>query len=282
MAQMIRAHGLGLPIIAAANISVTAKIGGGRRLWAYAATGNDMKLKGKVFTPRSIWFQVTPDRVGGYARKEMSGFKGVLIAPPGTGYEGVIQAGLCTYAGCWHHIAMQARELELIGTHPVIEATMRAISALRAVEDDAAKLSNRERARIRQMHSAPVLHTLNATLCEAQSAVPPRSALGKFIADTLDQWPRLTLFLTDGALPMENGAVERILERLSWRDRWIFSWHPNAHLWSATIFTILETCAANNIDSRSYLTTLLEMLQGNSARETLHEALPWHFGAGAK
>lgn len=282
LAQMIRAYGLGLPVIAAANMSITAKVGGGRRLWAYAATGNDMMLGGKVITPRAIWFQVTPDRVGGYARKELAGFQGVLMAPPGTGYETICRAGPCDCSGCWHHIATQARELEPITPHPVIEALLRTMETLRLVERDAAKASNAERVRLRQTRSAPAVMDLRTAFVAAQEMVPARSALGRFLADTLDKWPALTLFLENGALPPENGAVEQILERLSWRDRWIFSWHPNAHLWSATIFTILESCAANGIDGRFFLSTVLDMLHGSTYQEIGPEMLPWQFGVNNK
>lgn len=282
VAQIIRAYGLGLSAIAAANISITAKVGGGRRLWAYAATGEDMPLGGRIITPRAIWFQVTPDRVGGYARKELSSFRGVLMAPPGTGYEGAIRAGACTYAACWRQIAAQAREMELIAQHPLIEIILRTIDTLRQIERDAAKLSNAERLRIREAQSLPALEGLKDILAEAQSAFSSRTALGRFLMDMLDAWPSLTVFLENGAVLPENGAVEQVLERLSWRDRWIFSWHPNAHLWSATIFTILETCGANGIDGRSYIAWLLEMLHGNKDSVIGQEALPWHFGSGQR
>lgn len=282
LAQMIRAYGLGLSVIAAANMSITAKVGGGRRLWAYAATGDDMPLAGKIITPRAIWFQVTPDRVGGYARKELSGFRGILMAPPGTGYETICRAGPCVCAGCWRQIAAQARDIELIAPHPIIETIMRSIDALRAIERDVAKASNQERVRVRQAQSVAILQHLQASLAHAQQSVAARTALGRFLAETLDKWPMLTLFLDNGALQPENGFVEQLLERLSWRDRWIFSWHPNAHLWSATIFTILETCAANGADGRSYLAAALEMLQSNNSGEIGEWALPWHFAANNK
>ncbi|MCC6482559.1 MAG: transposase [Sphingomonadaceae bacterium] len=282
LAQMIRAFGLNLKVIAASNISITAKVGGGRRLWAYAATGDDMMLGGQVITPRAIWFQVTPDRIGGYARKELFGFQGALMAPPGIGYETICRAGPCICAGCWHHIATQARELELIAPHPVIERLLRTIETLRLTERDAAKASNAERVHLRQTRSAPAVMDLKSAFVAAQETVHSRSALGRFLSDTLDQWPALTLFLDNGALLPENGAVEQILERLSWRDRWIFSWHPNAHLWSATIYTILETCAANSIDGRLYLTAQLEILHGNNGQEIGQEMLPWQFGVNNK
>lgn len=282
LAQMIRAQGLNFPVVSAANMSIDAKVGGGRRLWAYAATGNDMKLKGRVAAPQAIWFQVTPDRVGGYARKELLGYSGSLIAPFGTGYESVIQAGRCTSAGCWHQVATQAKDLGQIAPHPVLDTIRQATDTLRGIERDLAKTSNMERMRVRQAQSAPVLAALHAAFIQTQASTMPRSALGRFLAETLDNWPALSLFLADGAVPLENGAVERILERLSWRDRWIFSWHPNAHLWSATIFTILETCAANNIDGRTYLAAVLELLHDSNTVEIRQDALPWHFGANNK
>lgn len=279
LAQMIRAQGLNFPVVSAANMSIDAKVGGGRRVWAYAATGDDMILNGRVATPHAIWFQVTPDRVGGYARKELFGYSGILIAPFGTGYESVIQAGRCTCAGCWHLVVAQAKDLEPIAPHPILDSIRQAADTLRGIERDAAKASNTERMRLRQAQSVPVLTALHAAFIQAQASTMPRSALGRFLAETLDSWPALSLFLADGAVPLENGAVERILERLSWRDRWIFSWHPNAHLWSATIFTILETCAANNIDGRTYLAATLERLHDSNAAEIRQDALPWHFGA---
>jgi transposase len=46
---------------------------------------------------------------------------------------------------------------------------------------------------------------------ERRQEVLPRSALGKAVTYCLTQWPKLTRFLEDGHLELDNNAAERAM-----------------------------------------------------------------------
>lgn len=84
--------------------------------------------------------------------------------------------------------------------------------------------------------------------------VLPKSALGKALGYLDHQWPRLTRFLNDGLIPLDNNPAENairpfVLERKSW----LFSHTPSGAQVSAAIYSLIETAKANGLSPYEYL-----------------------------
>jgi hypothetical protein len=65
-----------------------------------------------------------------------------------------------------------------------------------------------ETLKIRQERSAPVMMAFKAWVDELAPAVPPKSALGKALGYTINQWDKLSRFLDHPEVPAHNNRVE--------------------------------------------------------------------------
>src|SRR6185437_13290522 len=61
---------------------------------------------------------------------------------------------------------------------------------------------------IRQTRSAPVMAAFKTWVDELLPGTPPKSTLGKALAYTAGQWPKLTRFLEHPDVPAHNNRVE--------------------------------------------------------------------------
>ena len=92
----------------------------------------------------------------------------------------------------------------------------------------------------------------------------PRSLLGKALRYLDNQWSRLTLFLTEGALPLTNNHVERLLRTFVLdRKVWLFVGHDESARRTADALTVITTCRNLGIDPRRYVRdTVRRLLAG--------------------
>ena len=84
--------------------------------------------------------------------------------------------------------------------------------------DDQARaqgLSAEERLHFHQEHSRPVMEKLHTWLGAQfeERKVEPNSGLGKAISYLLKHWEKLTLFLREAGVPLDNNIVERALKK---------------------------------------------------------------------
>jgi transposase len=64
----------------------------------------------------------------------------------------------------------------------------------------------------REEHAKPLLEEYKAWLDKSIQQVPPKSAIGKAIAYSLNQWPKLIRHLEDGQFYIDNNRSERAIE----------------------------------------------------------------------
>jgi len=91
-----------------------------------------------------------------------------------------------------------------------------------------------------------------------------------------NQWSRLTRFLDDGLIPLDNNLAENVIRPfVMGRKSWLFSHTPSGAHASAAIYSLIETAKANGPSSYEYLQYNFETLPilNNDALDT---PLPWH------
>lgn len=117
------------------------------------------------------------------------------------------------------------------------------------------------------------------TWLEKQKAqVLPKSALGKAVAYCLNQWSKLTAFLLDGRLELDNNRSERSIRPfVIGRKDWLFANTPGGARASAIIYSVVETAKENRVKPFDYLTHLLEQLPNIDTADSaaLDALLPW-------
>lgn len=119
----------------------------------------------------------------------------------------------------------------------------------------------KERHAARQERSRPVLEAYQAWLKQQRSRILPKSLTGEAIIYSQNQWEKLTAFLKDGRLEIDNNRSERSIKPfVIGRKNWLFANTPRGAKASATIYSVIETAKENGLDPFRYLSYLFEQL----------------------
>ena len=100
---------------------------------------------------------------------------------------------------------------------------------------------------------------------------------GEAINYCLNQWDKLTRYLEDGRLEIDNGAAERAIKPfVIGRKNWLFS-HSVAGVKAAqVIYSLMQTCQAHNIEPYAYLRHVLTRLPNLSTQSEQQALLPFN------
>lgn len=128
------------------------------------------------------------------------------------------------------------------------------------------------------MRSRPVLDAFLAWLDTESAQVLPKGLLGKAIAYCKNQWDKLTAFLKDGRLEIDNNRSERSIKPfVIGRKNWLFSNTPRGAKAGAVCYRIIQTAKENNLNPFAYLAYVLERLPNIDINDpvAVDELLPW-------
>ncbi len=74
----------------------------------------------------------------------------------------------------------------------------------------------------------------------------------------LGQWQELSVFLTDGAVPIDNNVSEREMKRVVLnRKNSLFVGNPRGGRTAAILSSLTSTCRRHDVDPQLYFTQLL-------------------------
>ena len=135
---------------------------------------------------------------------------------------------------------------------------------------------------IRQKESRPIVKDFKKWLDSRLEKVPPTSLLGKAINYTLGQWHRLTPFLKDARIPMDNNTAENAIRPfVIGRKNWLFNCTPEGAKASATLYSLIETAKANKLEPYWYLRYLFKNLPEAMTTEEFKQLLPMYVDKAA-
>ena len=148
------------------------------------------------------------------------------------------------------------------------------IHKLYQVERAGREKAPEERKAIRQKQAGP-LDKIKAWLDEKVVKVLPKSPLGDAISYTLGLWPKLTTYLEDGHIEIDNNKAENAIRFfVIGRKNFLFSGSPRGADASATMYTLVETAKANDLEPWAYLNYLFEKLPAAKSERALQALLP--------
>jgi len=132
--------------------------------------------------------------------------------------------------------------------------------------------------RLRQKKSVRLLEEFHRWLVKRSGHVPPKSLIGKPIGYTLNQWERLTGYLKDGILFMDNNAAENAIRPfVLGRKNWLLAGTPEGAEASALLYSVIETAKANGLEPYAYLRYIFSKLPCAEKLEDYEALLPWNF-----
>lgn len=102
---------------------------------------------------------------------------------------------------------------------------------------------------------------LSVWLRHQRGRVLPKSKLGEAITYCSNQWEKLTAFMADGQLEIDNNRSERAIKPfVIGRKNWLFANSPRGAKASAIIYSVIETAKENQLNPLKYLQYLFEQL----------------------
>ncbi|AFV10867.1 putative IS66-like transposase [Thermacetogenium phaeum DSM 12270] len=231
--------------------------------------------------PPIILYDYQTTRAGKHPRRFLAGFKGYLHVDGYDGYNGL--SGV-TLVGCWAHArrkfdeALKALPQDKRNKAVAAREGLEFCNRLFAIERELKDKTPEERYQIRQGRSRPVLEDFLAWLKKQKAKVLPKSTFGQAVYYCLGQWDKLTAFLQDGRLEIDNNRSERSIKPfVIGRKNWLFANTPRGARASAIVYSIIETAKENGLNPFHYLTYLFEKLPNLDPQdeEALDRLLPW-------
>ena len=105
--------------------------------------------------------------------------------------------------------------------------------------------------------------------------MPPQQKLGQAIQYSLRHWKELNHYLKDGKIEIDNNLVENAIRPFAvGRKNWLFCGSPRGAKAGAILYSLLETCKANNVDPYRYFTTMLHRIRSSTSDEDYRQLLP--------
>ncbi len=137
------------------------------------------------------------------------------------------------------------------------------IQLLYAIERKATdeQLSETDVLALRQQEALPLLESLGKWMKQAYLEVLPKSAIGKALAYSIERWPQLMIYATDGKLNIDNNPVERCIRPVAiGRKNYLFAGSHEAAQRSAMLYSLLGTCKLHSINPFTWLKNVLEVI----------------------
>ncbi len=114
---------------------------------------------------------------------------------------------------------------------------------------------------LRQQEALPVLQSLKGWLVENYSQVLPKSKIGKAIAYSLPRWDRLSLYITDGRLQVDNNTIENAMRPIALgRKNFLFAGSNEGGKRLALFYSLLESCKKQQVNPWEYMKDILERM----------------------
>jgi len=248
-------------------------------MWVYC-TGSDSPNDYPNAPPNIVLYDYRASRSGQCAQDHLQGYQGYLQVD---GYQAYEQTQ-ATLVGCFAHARrkfIEAKKAQVKGKTGKADWAISHIRKLYRIESEIKDQCAAEKQTVRQQQSKPLLDQFKAWLDESALQVPPKTALGKAIAYSLNQWDKLTRYIEDGRLQIDNNRAERAIKPfVIGRKNWMFSNTATGAQASAILYSLIETAKVNGLIPFDYIKYLLDEL--SLQPDNIDHLMPWNVGLPSK
>lgn len=223
--------------------------------------------------PGVVVHRIRDDKSAATFRALVGSYRGVIIADAlGTHEAGARASPDIVLAGCWAHVFRRFEEAT--PDHPEAERALAWIRALYDI-DEAAGNDEPLRGELRRTRAPAILDELKAWLWS--QAEMKSLSIGKAAAYAIGIWDRLTRFVDDARIPLDNNATERSIRGpVVGRKNHYGSRSRSGTEVASRLYSILETCKLHDVDPAAYLRAAV------IAADRGELILPWDFAVASK
>src|SRR5262249_3207101 len=152
------------------------------------------------------------------------------------------------FVACWAHA--RRKVVESLTYTAERDLLLGLIRALYDIEERGKNLSWEERQSLRQRESTVVLASMRQWLdTETLGSVVPKSDFAEALRYLRNHWEALTVYVTDGRIPIDNSAVERLMKQVALgRKAWLFVGNVAAGERSAMLMSLVSSARRHDLD----------------------------------
>ena len=217
-------------------------------------------------TPDTVYHRICDDKSAGTFKSLVGSYKGVIVCDALKTHEAGARDGPdIVLAGCWAHVYRKFAEAE--PNHPEAGLALGWIRELYDIDERAEGDLDRL-AELRRTESSCVLEKMKTWLWS--QATLKTLSIGKAAAYTIANWDRLTRFVDNACVPLDNNATERgIRGPVVGRKNHYGSKSRRGTEVAAILYSLIETAKLHGVNPAHYLT---EAVRAASLGETI---MPW-------
>jgi hypothetical protein len=207
--------------------------------------------------------------------KFLESFRGMLQTDGYVAYDIYEKKDGITLFGCMAHARRKfekAKDNDLKRAEYVLERMQQLYLTEREAREKGLSFEQRKELRVEQ--SLPVLKELEKWMKEQLPEVLPKSSIGQAITYTLGLWNRLTRYIDNGHVEIDNNLIENSIRPVALgRKNYLFAGSHEAARNAAMIYSFLGTCKINNVEPYQWLKNTLQRIPDQSIQK-LDELLP--------
>ena len=228
-----------------------------------------------------ILFDYFPNRAGSVVGTLLPDYQGFLQTDDYGGYHRKGEQSDIHHLGCLAHARRKFIEAEKIAKTPKGQLSkagmgVQLIKKLYVIEQRIKDKPPEEKYQARQRESGPHWKKIGTWLDKALPTVLPKSPLGKALAYLQKNWDKLTRYLDDGRLHIDNNLTENAIRPfVLGRKNWLFAHSTKGAKASALLYSVIETAKANGLEPYVYLRFLFEKLPAAQNLTDYEQLLPW-------
>ena len=220
-------------------------------------------------------------RSGKVARGLLGNYVGLVQCDGYDAYEQFERVKGITLFGCWAHASRKFTEA-LDENRVLATQALCYIGKLYKVESEAgeAGLSVEERKEKRIHESYPVILEFEKWMQDAYLKVLPKSRTGKAIEYTFSLLPRLSRYVNDGRVNIDNNLIENAIRPLALgRKNYLFCGNDASAYRAAIVYSLIGSCKSAGIEPRIWMEDVLRKIPYYERdKKDMTELLPRNWG----
>lgn len=192
----------------------------------------------------------------------LTNYKGILQCDGYSVYDKVGKSKDITLVGCLVH----ARRKFVDAKENDLKRANHALDIFNNIyKEEALAKGSENRKAYRDQHIKPLFMKLKSWLHEQSCIVLPKSAIGKAISYTINQWDKLFNVFMDGVIELDNNLIENKIRPLALgRKNYLFAGSHESAQRIAMMYSFFATCAANDINPSTWLHNTLDQISDTS------------------
>ncbi len=205
----------------------------------------------------------------------LKGFKGYLQTDGCAAYDYFKQEPGIAVMHCMAHARRMFYEA-CDNDKATAEYALQQIGLLYDIERKAKKqqLDTEQILQMRRQEAVPVLESLGTWMKEAYLKALPKSTIGKALGYSIQRWPELMVYTTDGKLNIDNNPVENSIRPVAvGRKNYLFAGSHDAARRSAVLYSLMGTCKLHGINPFIWLKDVLQRINDHPINKII-ELLP--------